>query len=196
MRLVLATKNKHKIGEIQKILCEKAPYISLESLDEEVAWEENGNSFVENAVIKAQAFAAKTDQPILSEDSGLVVSVLNGAPGIYSARYAGETASSEENNQKLLQDMKIFRNRKAVFQCHLVYLNKARQKFYFSGTCAGHIARNICGSEGFGYDPIFLIKNHKKTIAELSLEEKNSLSHRGQALHSWLKWLERTQNHV
>lgn len=152
---------------------------------------ETGLSFVENALIKARNASKQTGLPALADDSGLAVDALNGAPGIYSARYAGEHASDEENFQKLLSDLKRQddNNRRACFWCALAFVKHADDPtpLIIQKSWEGEIINKAKGLGGFGYDPIFYLSSHGRTSAELSPEEKNKISHRGQALQAFLK---------
>jgi len=154
---------------------------------------ETGLSFVENALIKARNASKQTGLPALADDSGLVVDSLGGAPGIYSARYAGENANDEENYQKLLKDLKRNDrdNRQARFWCALAFIQHSDDPtpVIIQKAWEGEILNEARGQGGFGYDPIFYLPSHKLTSAELALEEKNKISHRGQALQAFLKQL-------
>lgn len=157
---------------------------------------ETGLSFVENAILKARNASQKTGLPAIADDSGLVVSALNGAPGIYSARFAGPKASDEENIEKLLTDLKQVStaNRSAYFHCSLVYMTHAKDPtpLICQGTWHGSILMAPRGKSGFGYDPIFYVTSENKSAAECSIEIKNQLSHRGQALRALIKKLSTT----
>ena len=148
--------------------------------------QETGKTFFENAYLKAKYYAEKTGLLSLADDSGLEVDILNGAPGIYSSRFAGENASDEENNKKLLELLKNvpLEKRKARFVCVIVVYHPSGKYIKSEGIWEGLIGFEPRGSYGFGYDPIFLVPeyNYKKTAAELPIEEKNKLSHRGKAL--------------
>jgi len=185
-RVVLASGNKGKVREINQILAgcgfEVIPQTELGV--EEV--EETGLTFVENAILKARAAAEQTGLPAIADDSGLEVDYLKGAPGIYSARYAGVGASDEENLQKLLAAMEGVEEaeRTARFQCLMVFMRHAGDPTPI--ICQGHWEGSIItapqGENGFGYDPVFWVPEHQCSAAELGSELKNSLSHRGKAL--------------
>lgn len=187
MKLVLATRNKGKILEIKSILKDLPIEIkSLLDFPKIPKIKETGKTFEENALIKAKEVAKLTGFPALADDSGLVVDCLNGAPGIYSARYAGEDANDKKNNEKLLNELKDIplERRGAAFVC-VVALCTAKGKCYVKeGRCSGIISFSARGSRGFGYDPIFFLPDYGKTMAELSLEVKNRISHRSQALRN------------
>ncbi|HEA26270.1 MAG TPA: XTP/dITP diphosphatase [Ectothiorhodospiraceae bacterium] len=185
-KIVLASGNKGKVREINQMLAgcgfEVIPQTELGV--EEV--EETGLTFVENAILKARAAAEQTGLPAIADDSGLEVDFLKGAPGIYSARYAGVGASDEENLQKLLGalDGVAEHERKARFQCVMVFMRHASDPtpIICQGTWEGSIIPTPQGDNGFGYDPIFWVDEHQCTSAELAAEQKNSMSHRGKAL--------------
>lgn len=185
-QLVLASGNAGKLAEIQNALADfGVELISQKTLAVTDAIE-NGLSFVENAIIKARHAAAITGLPALADDSGLEVDYLNGAPGIYSARYAGESATDADNNQKLLAALKGVppEQRTARFVCVLVYMRHANDPMPLicQGSWQGRILEQPDGDGGFGYDPLFFVPDLNTTAARLSKAEKNAISHRGQAL--------------
>ncbi|HVY53408.1 MAG TPA: RdgB/HAM1 family non-canonical purine NTP pyrophosphatase [Gammaproteobacteria bacterium] len=190
MKVVLASNNSGKIQELQDFFVD----FSIELIPqgklgvEEVA--ETGFSFVENALIKARNACRKTGLAALADDSGLVVSALKGAPGIYSARYAGPKASSIDNIQKLLFQLEQQPecDRKAFFYCVLVFMLHEQDPtpLICEGIWQGSILKAITGSGGFGYDPIFYVPEQGKSAAELPIEIKNQISHRGLALQALL----------
>ncbi|MCS5590992.1 MAG: RdgB/HAM1 family non-canonical purine NTP pyrophosphatase [Gammaproteobacteria bacterium] len=191
-KLILATGNSGKVRELNAMLSDVYEVISQKELGvNEVP--ETGLSFVENALIKARNASSQTGLPALADDSGLVVDMLNGAPGIYSARYAGEDASDEENLQKLLTDLRHQNNdnRKARFWCALAFVQHGGDPtpVIIQKGWEGEIIDEVRGQGGFGYDPIFYLPSHGCTSAELSPEEKNKISHRGQALQAFLEQL-------
>jgi XTP/dITP diphosphohydrolase len=154
--------------------------------------EENGSTFLENALIKAEAIAGYTGMPVLADDSGLEVDHLGGGPGIFSARYAGAGATDEENNRKLLgalEDVPL-PQRGAAFRCVLVLYLPQGGQHVFEGQWRGRIGEDFRGSHGFGYDPLFYLPELGKTVAEMTAEEKNKLSHRSQAVHKLRKYLQ------
>jgi len=181
--IVLATRNKGKIKEFRAMLRDYP--VELRGLDEfgpipEV--EEDGDTFDDNAYKKALFTAKVLGLPAISDDSGLVVEALDGAPGVRSARYAGEGASDEDNIAKLLEDMRGEKNRKAAFECVLSIAVPSGPALTYEGRCEGLITEEPDGSDGFGYDPVFFSPKYNKTFANCTMEEKNSQSHRGQAL--------------
>lgn len=191
--IVLASSNAGKVREFNQLLgglhLEVVPQSQFNVADAD----ETGLTFVENAILKARNAAQHTGLPALADDSGLEVDALHGAPGIYSARYAGAKASDTENLQKLLGLLKDVpeENRGARFQCVLVYLRHALDPtpLICQGTWEGRILREPRGANGFGYDPVFYVATHTKSSAELAPEVKNALSHRGQALRQLVSGL-------
>jgi len=195
--LIAATHNSHKLEEIRDILKDfPVRIISLKDLNRDIPFIEDGSTYYENALKKARAVAEHFTQPTLAEDSGLEVDALFGQPGIYSARYAGEGASDEANNQKLLarlQDIPLLQ-RTARYRCTLVLVCTDGEIHSFEGTCEGIITSVPRGEKGFGYDPLFLIPEYSKTFAELGDEVKNKISHRARALAQLRNFLQNFQN--
>lgn len=185
-QIVLASNNPGKVREIGQMLADLEVQVLPQSTFNIEDIEETGLSFVENAIIKARHAAAESGLPAIADDSGLEVDALNGAPGIYSARYAGRGATDAQNLQKLLADLENVpeAQRSARFQCLLVYMRHAQDPtpLICQGTWEGRITFEPKGDSGFGYDPVFFVPSHNCTSAELAPEVKNQLSHRGQAL--------------
>ena len=183
-KIVLASGNAGKIKEIQAMLTGH-PIVPQSLFNVEEA-EETGTTFVEHAIIKARNAALHCKLPAIADDSGLVVDALNGAPGVYSARYAGVGASDGDNNQKLLQALEAVpeAERTARFICVMVFMEHADDPLPLiaQGVWEGRILTQATGSNGFGYDPLFFVPGYHCASAELSPEIKNSLSHRGRAL--------------
>jgi len=183
-KIVLASGNKGKIKEIQAILKDH-PIIPQSEFNVEEA-EETGSTFVENAIIKARNAAMHCGSPAIADDSGLVVDALKGAPGVISARYAGIGASDRQNLLKLLKDLEGIptEQRSARFVCVIVLIRHANDPLPLiaQGTWEGSILEQSLGENGFGYDPVFWVPTHQQASAELTPEEKNAISHRGQAL--------------
>ncbi len=148
---------------------------------------EDGRTFEDNAVKKARITARMLGFPALADDSGLVVNALDGMPGVYSARYAGEKATDQENNAKLLKSMEGVKDRSAAFVCILAIAVPKGPALIYEGTCAGRIVEIPKGNQGFGYDPVFFYEPLNRTFAEMSSEEKNLVSHRGKALAEFQK---------
>lgn len=191
MRVIAATKNKGKIREIQMILGSLGfEIISQGDTDIDVDIEETGTTFEQNALIKARAVAMMCDDIVLADDSGLCVEALGGAPGVYSARYAGEGASDMERMEKVLREMENEKNRAAKFVCVVAMIFPDGREITCTGEAAGEIIREPRGTNGFGYDPIFYSHDLKKTFAEASNEEKNAISHRARALEKLYHILE------
>jgi XTP/dITP diphosphohydrolase len=196
--IVLATNNRNKVLEFQEILkdyeIELKCIADFGPLPEAV---ENGDTFDENAYKKALHYAKVLGLPAIADDSGLVVEALDGEPGVYSARYAGENATDEENCLKLLEKMKGVSNRKAAFHCVLSVAVPSGPALTYEAQCHGIITESFQGSGGFGYDPLFFYPELGKTFAEMSSAEKNRVSHRAKALSEFAsefsqvcKWLE------
>lgn len=196
MKLYLATGNLHKVGELQAMLSSAGLPVEVHTpaaiggMPEVV---EDQDSFTGNALKKARALAAllPTDCWALADDSGLCVDALQGAPGVYSARYAGEDASDGDNIDKLLKELDEVEKaeRGGGFRCHLAIVHPGGEEFVFEGECRGVISRSRSGEGGFGYDPVFVPNGFEASFAELSSEEKASLSHRGNAMRNLVAWL-------
>ncbi|TCX51081.1 XTP/dITP diphosphatase [Dehalobacter sp. 12DCB1] len=184
MQVLLATMNKGKVMELEELLNdEKIEILSLSDLPDYQEVEESGSTFAENAFIKARAACAAGKMITLADDSGLEVDALAGAPGIFSARYAGEPKNDEHNIEKLLTDLEGVpeENRTARFRCALAIICPDGQEYLTEGSVEGRILTERIGTGGFGYDPVFYLPDLQKTMAELSLDEKNCLSHRARA---------------
>lgn len=184
-KIVLASNNTGKICEIQAIL--KHHPIVPQSEFNVPDIEETGTTFVENAIIKARNAARHANLPAIADDSGLVVDILDGEPGVYSARYAGKGATDAENNEKLLEALKDIPlyERTARFICVMVFMEHADDPLpiIVQGVWEGHILSEPIGKNGFGYDPLFLVPEYGLSSAELTQDVKNTLSHRAKALH-------------
>jgi XTP/dITP diphosphohydrolase len=190
MKVVLATRNRGKLAEIVRLLGERAADLELITIDEiapHARLDEDGDTFEANALAKARQAAAATGLPAIADDSGLEVDALDGAPGVYSARYAGEPSDDLRNNRKLLAAMRDLPadRRSARFRCVAAYVDPAQNiELVRSGACEGEIMPVARGSLGFGYDPLFLIPHLALTMAELPIDEKNQLSHRAIAFRA------------
>ena len=187
MEIVIASRNKNKIKELQALLSHFVEGVTLLSLDDigyEGDIEEDGNTFAENALIKARV-AASTGKIGVGDDSGLCVNALGGAPGIFSARFAGEEHNDEANNQKLLRELSNKDDRSAYFICTIACVLPDGREFVAEGRAEGEILAEACGKNGFGYDPLFRYPPLDKTFAELSAEEKNTISHRARAIEAF-----------
>ncbi len=184
MKILLATQNQGKVRELQELLAdEEIEVVSLQDLPDWEEVEENGETFAENAALKARAAVQRTGLIALADDSGLEVDALNGAPGVFSARFAGEPKDDERNNDKLLDLLETIPDdkRTARFRCALVIAAPEGKEYLTEGTVEGKILRQRRGTDGFGYDPLFLVPELGRTLAEISLTEKNDLSHRARA---------------
>lgn len=182
--LVLGTYNKGKVREF-KLLFERLP-IEIKELSDFSniqKFNEKGNTFAEIAANKARFISKKLNVPALSDDSGLEVKSLNGDPGIYSARYAGELANDEQKNRKLLEEMKGETDRSARFSCSMAIAKPSGDTLIYNGECYGMLLNEPVGTNGFGYDPLFYYPPLKRTFAQLSPEEKAMVSHRGNAIN-------------
>ena len=185
-RIVLASNNPGKVREFNQLLSDTELEVVPQSTFSVSEIEETGLTFVENAILKARNAAQHTGLPAIADDSGLEVDALDGAPGIYSARYAGAGASDRDNLEKLLDALREVdeQQRSARFQCLMVYMRHGQDPTprIFQGTWEGRILREPRGSGGFGYDPVFLVPDMDHASAELMPDVKNRLSHRGQAI--------------
>lgn len=186
--IYLATGNLHKLEEIRAMVHDLPLQILAAGDLGVVDWEETGNNFAANAQIKVEALANLTQEAILADDSGLVVPALRGEPGIYSSRYAGPNASDQQNMDKLIEKLKGLPEdqRQAYFTCVLCFRNWQNNLLYFEGRCSGHLILEPRGDQGFGYDPIFVPDGTTRSLAELSSDEKNKISHRRRAFDQWL----------
>jgi XTP/dITP diphosphohydrolase len=196
MEVILASKNKGKIREIQEIL---HPYnITVHGMedvgfDDEII--ESGTTLAENAYIKAKAIHDKTGQAVLADDSGLFVNALQGAPGVFSARYAGVHKNDIENYTLLLKNMEKVKDRSAYFSACICYLNSDGMDKYFTGNVYGKIILEPIGYNGFGYDPIFMPNGFDQTFAELSSDIKNIISHRARAVEALMTFFSKQEKY-
>ena len=181
--VVLATRNAGKTEELRRLLADFPVAIrNLDDFGPVPPVEEDGSTFEENAVKKARTFAKVLGLPSLADDSGLTVEALGGAPGVRSARYAGEHAADADNNTKLLKELEHKANRAAAFVCVIAIAVPWGPALVYEGRCEGLITREQMGTGGFGYDPVFFYPPLQRTFAQLTTEEKNQVSHRGLAL--------------
>ena len=181
MRLVLSTRNEHKLRELSELM---RPY-ELDPLPDGVELpRETGTTFADNALVKARAAAGATGRPAIADDSGVEAAALGGAPGVWSARYAGEGATDEENLEKLLREVPADGDRRVAYVCALAYVEPGGREAIVHGRCEGTLATEPRGDGGFGYDPAFVPDDYpgdERTLAELTAEEKDAISHRGRA---------------
>ena len=185
MEIVAATNNRGKAREFAEILKDAGiSVLTMQDVGISIEIEETGKTFAENAMIKAKAVSALCDFPVLADDSGLCVTGLNGAPGLYSARFAGENATDKELREKLLTEMKGMTDRSAFFISSVALLFKDGRSITAEGKVFGNITEEERGSGGFGYDALFYCDEIGKTFAEASPYEKDSISHRGRALRA------------
>ena len=186
MKVVIATHNRDKMKEIQGAISDLGwEVISLYDFPEIGEIEENGKTLEENALIKAREVFKETGLPTISDDTGLEVDALDGAPGVYTARYAGEDCSYSDNVNKMLKEMsKVpMPNRGAFFKTVMVFKDENKE-LIVDGVVKGKISRESKGEDGFGYDPIFYVTEYDKTFAEMTMSEKNKISHRGNAINN------------
>lgn len=181
MKIVFATHNQHKLKEVKALLPSEIQLLSLDDIGCFDEIPETGKTLEENAKIKADHITSVYGFDCFSDDTGLLIHALHGAPGVYSARYAGEQKDAKDNIAKVLSELKDSTNRTAYFKT-VIHLNLKNKSYSFEGIIEGHITKKEFGPEGFGYDPIFKPKGYNKTFGELSAETKNKISHRGLAI--------------
>ena len=191
MKMVLASKNQKKMKEMNEILSGMGVEVCLQSdVGIDIDVEETGTTFEENSLLKAKAVMEASGLPAIADDSGLCVDCLNGAPGVYSARYGGEGLSDEDRYRMLLENMRGQMTRTAKFVSVITCCFPNGDVLTARGECPGTIAYAPMGEGGFGYDPVFFVPELKKTFAQLTAEEKNAISHRGKALEAFKVKLE------
>lgn len=188
MKLVFATNNLNKLTEVKEMLPNSIELLSLKDISCFVEVEETETTLEGNAQLKANYITNNFNFNCFADDTGLEVESLNGKPGVFSARFAGEPVNSENNMQKLLVDLKDVKNRKAQFKT-VICLNLEGKQFIFEGICKGEILKEKQGEKGFGYDPIFKPKDFNESFAKMTSEEKNKISHRGIAIKKLVKFL-------
>ena len=188
MQLVFASNNKNKIKEIQQLLPDTIEILSLESIGCHEEIPETADTIEGNAILKANYVTEKYGYDCFADDTGLEVTALNGEPGVYSARYAGEQRDANDNMNKLLEALSGKSDRSAQFKT-VIALNLKGKQSLFTGIAKGTIILNKTGNQGFGYDPIFQPENYSETFAELSSEVKNKISHRGKATRQLIDFL-------
>lgn len=188
MKLVFATNNKNKLAEVKKMLPSSINLLSLAEINcyEDIA--ETGTTLEENAQIKADYITENYGYHCFADDTGLEVETLNNEPGVYSARYAGENANAEDNIQKLLSELHTKENRNAQFRT-AICLNLNGKKYFFEGICKGKILKIKQGEKGFGYDPIFKPNGFTQSFAQMTMEQKGKISHRGLAMKKFFEFI-------
>lgn len=190
-RLIIATRNAHKTAEIRAMIGDRFEVLDVTAFSECPEIPETGTTFLENARLKALGISAVVDGLVLSDDSGLEVDALGGAPGVWSSSFGGEEGNHARNNARLLAEMSGKTHRRARFRCTMVLAGKGRELAHFSGAVEGRIIAEARGSQGFGYDPLFIPDGHDATFAELGEDVKNTLSHRSRALAQVIDFLGR-----
>jgi XTP/dITP diphosphohydrolase len=188
VRLIFATHNKHKLSEIQQLLAPTMEVVSLENAGFFEAIEETGTTLEENALLKAKIVHSKFNINTFADDTGLEVDALGGAPGVYSARFAGESNNAEKNIEKLLDLLKGVKNRKARFKTIIALIHNNKE-YFFEGVVEGQILLTPKGENGFGYDPVFQADGQQFSFAETDVQTKNAISHRGKAISKLVEFL-------
>jgi XTP/dITP diphosphohydrolase len=192
MKLVFATNNSHKLEEVRAMLSKRFTIVSLEDIGCAEDIEETENTLEGNAKIKSDFISDRYHLDCFADDTGLEVEALGGAPGVYSARYAGEDATFADNVDKLLAALNGHKNRKAQFRT-VISLKLNGKQYFFEGVCEGEITEQAAGGNGFGYDPVFRPTGSQLTFAEMAAEEKNLISHRGLAAKKLVNFLNEMQ---
>ena len=194
MKYVLATANPGKIKEMREVLSGLGiEAISRKELGIDIEIEETGTTFFENALLKAKTICEKSGLPAIADDSGLAVDALDGSPGVYSSTYGGESMDDAGRCEYLLKNMENMEQRSAKFVCTIVCAYPDGKVISAQGECHGALARSPRGSNGFGYDPIFIADGKDRTMAELPLQEKNAISHRGKAIREFASQIRNEQ---
>jgi XTP/dITP diphosphohydrolase len=188
-QLIVATRNAHKTAEIRAKIGGRYHVTDATDYPDLPEVEETGTTFLENATLKAEAVSRLVAGLVVSDDSGLEVDALGGAPGVWSSSFGGVEGDHARNNERLLRDLAGVADRRARFRCTMVVARDGRRLADFSGTVEGRIVGALQGAGGFGYDPLFVPDGHEETFAELGMEVKNQLSHRARALELVVSWL-------
>lgn len=188
MKIIFASNNENKVSEIRKLVPNDIELLSLNDMGFTKEIEETKFTLEDNALLKAETIYNSYGMPCFADDSGLEVDVLNGKPGVFSARYAGPQKKDEDNCKKLLEDMKFENNRMAQFRTVIAFKDAENIRF-FEGVVKGEIVREPKGKNGFGYDPLFMPLHWSLTFAEVDMATKNKISHRALAFHSFLEFL-------
>lgn len=187
-KIIFATNNTHKLLEVKEILGTAVEVVSLNEIGFIGDIEETEHTLEGNAQLKARFINDKYQQDCFADDTGLEIDALQGRPGVFSARYAGEPSDSRKNTEKILAEMEGVKNRKARFRTVICLIEDGKNRF-FEGKIEGEIAHAPTGAKGFGYDPIFIPNGYDKTFAELTIEQKNSISHRALAVNELVKYI-------
>lgn len=193
MKIIFASNNKNKVQEIQNQVPKSIQIVTLEEIGCTEDIEETATTIEGNAIIKANYITEKYGLPCFADDTGLEIEALNGEPGVYSARYAGEDKKADKNMDLVLEKLSSSSNRNAQFKT-VIALNIDNQQILFTGIVEGKIRNEKTGTNGFGYDPIFEPENLGKTFAEMTMEEKNKMSHRGRAVEQLVIFLSKIEN--
>jgi XTP/dITP diphosphohydrolase len=188
-RLILATRNAHKTAEIRTMIGDRLEVVDATAFPEFPEIEETGTTFLENARLKAKGISRRVEGWVLSDDSGLEVDALGGAPGVWSSSYGGEEGNHALNNTRLLTEMAGKSERSARFRCTMVLARDGMEQASFSGVVEGRLVESLHGAGGFGYDPLFIPDGYERTFAELGDKIKNTLSHRARALAQVIAYL-------
>ena len=188
MKIVFATNNPNKLKEIQSLIPKEIEIISLKEIGCTEDIPETGNTLLANSIQKAHYIKNNFNYDCFADDTGLEIDELNGAPGVYSARYAGPERNAKANMNKVLDELKGKKNRKAQFRTAIALILKGEEHL-FEGKVEGYISKDKQGNEGFGYDPIFIPENDKRSFAQMSMEEKGAISHRGRAVKKLVTYL-------
>ena len=197
MKFILATANMGKVREMRSVLSELGiDIVARDEVGVDIVVEETGSTFLENATLKAKAICDAAGLPAIADDSGLMVDALGGEPGVHSSSYGGEHLNSDERNAHLLDIMENVEQRSAKFVCTIVCAFPNGGTITSQGECLGEITRCPIGCGGFGYDPVFLPKGFQKTMAQLTPEEKNAISHRGKALRLLCSRIRDSKSHM
>lgn len=189
MEIIFATHNNNKLKEVQSLVPQGIKVISLDELQMTTDIPETGQTLKENALIKARTIFQMFQKPVIADDTGLEVDALNGAPGVYSARYAGEPSNADNNMTLLMKNLENEKRRTAQFKTVIAYIDAEAKEYLFEGKVEGVIINERRGEKGFGYDPIFMPLGYETTFAEMPLEEKNSISHRARALKAFSEFI-------
>lgn len=189
LKILFASQNQHKVEEVKKILPPNIELIGLNDLAFKGEIPEDQDTIEGNALQKVRFIHERYSIPCFADDTGLFIEALNGEPGVHSARWRKNEEVYENNIHKALDKMKAQSNRKAYFKTVIAYIDEQKKEYLFEGVCVGELIDQLRGSEGFGYDPLFIPQGYEETFAEMTSEEKNKISHRGLAMESFIKYL-------